>query len=179
MKIGCIGWGSLIWKPDKLEVAGQWLNDGPFLPIEFSRISDNGRVTLIIDPGTNQVKTLWNVMSLLNLDEAMENLRQREGTIPKNIHHVTRGLEVTDPVKVIVKDWLLTTDLEAAIWTGLSYSTKTKKKRPSIDEVITHLQNLQDKAQIDAQEYIQRAPRQIVTEYRKVIENRLGWHSLP
>ena len=51
MKIAILGWGSLIWNPDKLDFDKDfgWDPDGPKLPIEFSRISSNGRLTLIID----------------------------------------------------------------------------------------------------------------------------------
>ena len=49
MKIAILGWGSLIWNPRILKVAGDWTLDGPTLPIEFSRISDNDRLTLVID----------------------------------------------------------------------------------------------------------------------------------
>jgi hypothetical protein len=43
MKIAIVGWGSLIWDPRDLHLATA------ILPIEFSRISDNGRLTLVVD----------------------------------------------------------------------------------------------------------------------------------
>ena len=46
MKIAVLGWGSLIWDPKELDANNEWNNDGPFLPIEFARISNNGRLTL-------------------------------------------------------------------------------------------------------------------------------------
>ncbi len=49
MKIAYLGWGSLIWDPGMLPISGDWKPGGPVLPIEFSRISDNGRLTLVID----------------------------------------------------------------------------------------------------------------------------------
>ncbi|HOW68396.1 MAG TPA: hypothetical protein P5055_13320 [Candidatus Paceibacterota bacterium] len=49
MSIAILGWGSLIWNPRDLPITGDWQGDGPVLPIEFTRISDNGRLTLVID----------------------------------------------------------------------------------------------------------------------------------
>jgi hypothetical protein len=45
MRIACVGWGSLVWDPRDLPVKGAWRPDGPRLPIEFARQSDNGRLT--------------------------------------------------------------------------------------------------------------------------------------
>ena len=63
MKIACIGWGSLIWNSGVLKIRNKWYEDGPILPIEFSRISDDGRVTLIIDKSGTPVRTLWALMT--------------------------------------------------------------------------------------------------------------------
>ena len=49
MKIAVLGWGSLIWNKGKLRLTTNWTDGGPVLPIEFSRISDDGRLTLVID----------------------------------------------------------------------------------------------------------------------------------
>ena len=49
MKIAILGWGSLIWNQNGLPVKGQWKKNGPVLPIEFSRVSRDGRLTLVID----------------------------------------------------------------------------------------------------------------------------------
>jgi nitroreductase len=48
LRIACLGWGSLIWKPENLPIIGEWKNDGPMLPIEFSRESGGQRITLVI-----------------------------------------------------------------------------------------------------------------------------------
>ena len=49
MKIAVLGWGSLIWNKGNLRLTTNWTDGGPILPIEFSRISDDGRLTLVID----------------------------------------------------------------------------------------------------------------------------------
>ena len=47
LRIACLGWGSLLWDPRSLPMAGPFRDDGPRLPIEFSRIARDGRATLV------------------------------------------------------------------------------------------------------------------------------------
>jgi hypothetical protein len=54
MRIAFVGWGSLIWNPGKLPLATNWTEVGPILPIEFSRISKDGRLTLALTNGTER-----------------------------------------------------------------------------------------------------------------------------
>lgn len=43
MKIAVLGWGSLIWKRGNLAVAGDFIPAGPRVPIEYCRVSTDGR----------------------------------------------------------------------------------------------------------------------------------------
>ena len=47
MKIAILAWGSLL-RSETMKI-GKWQIDGPFLPLELSRISNDGRLTLVID----------------------------------------------------------------------------------------------------------------------------------
>ena len=80
MKTAVLGWGSLVWDPRELKTAGQFAPNGPLLPVEFCRISADGRLTLAIDETFGAVCTIYSAPSALEaLDAAIENLRLREG----------------------------------------------------------------------------------------------------
>ena len=79
MKTAILGWGSLIWQPKDLKFDTNigWKENGPILPIEFARISKDGRLTLVITPNGTDVKTLYAVSSFDNLELAVLNLKKR------------------------------------------------------------------------------------------------------
>jgi hypothetical protein len=111
--IAVIGWGSLPWDPRELRVEGQpgqqFTADGPALPLAFSRVSKDGRLTLVIDPKTigagrkpstpagGDAYALY-ARSMYKFDNrydyggenqsglgcAIQNLREREGSTNKN-----------------------------------------------------------------------------------------------
>ena len=87
MKIAILGWGSLIWLPKdlKFDTNSGWKENGPVLPIEFARISKDGRLTLVITPNGTDVPTLYAVSSFDSLDLAVLNLAVREGSGRKSI----------------------------------------------------------------------------------------------
>ena len=59
MKIVYLGWGSLIWNTKGLKTKGEWQNDGPLLPVEFARVSRDGRLTLVLYPGAKKFRVQW------------------------------------------------------------------------------------------------------------------------
>lgn len=170
-QIACIGWGSLIWNPENLKCTNEWQSNGPLLPIEFTRISKDKRVTLIIDEAAKPIQTLWSLMNTENLREAIESLKEREKS--EKIDFVTATEASEDPVKHKIIEWLRLYHLDAAIWTSLSY--KQNSTRPSIDDIVAHLKSLNQSDRTRAEEYVRKAPKQIMTEYRKRIEEELGW----
>jgi len=179
MKIACLGWGSLIWHPDGLKVDGVWRENGPQLPIEFTRQSDNDRITLIVDPVAKPITVLWSLMSMNILEDAIASLQERERTGKRGIHHVVANDKTDDVVKSTVLAWLNTVNLDAAIWTGLSYNRRINDGvRLSLDYVIQHLKSTSGETRVIAEEYIRKTPKQIKTEYRRAIEQELGWTAL-
>ena len=77
--IAVIGWGSLIWSPGRLELQSGWRRDGPLLPVEFARVSQDGRLTLVIveSDEVDEQRALWALSGFSDIESAIENLRAR------------------------------------------------------------------------------------------------------
>jgi hypothetical protein len=71
--------------------------------------------------------------------------------------------------------WAEAHGLEAVIWTALGHKFRGKEVAPTVEQVIEHLRSLSGKKLENTRRYIERAPRQIDTEYRRRIEAALGW----
>ena len=89
MKIAIIAWGSLVWDPRKLRIKGEWKNQGPRLQIEFSRVSKDGRLTLVVDDNDGvEVQTYCAQSVQCELGDAIADLSEREATLRKRIGFV-------------------------------------------------------------------------------------------
>lgn len=175
MVIACLGWGSLIWKPDTLPLASEWFMDGPVLPIEFARVSDNGDLTTAICANAPGCKVLWAVLDLQNLDEAREALRIREG-IPGDREDGIGSFVVGTTAAGVIAEWAILRQLDAVIWTGLPARFEgIEGLVPTADDAVAYLASLRGDAQDRARDYIKQVPAQIATPYRGEIVTRLCW----
>ena len=129
MKIAYFAWGSLLWDSEGLDLQTPWKKTSIRLPINFSRISDNGkgRLTLVIDNINGISNPIYYALTKNNnLNIAIENLKIREGTIPKYIGYInlknetsrySERLTQTDIQKI--KKFALKNKIDAIIWTDL------------------------------------------------------------
>lgn len=79
MKIAVLAWGSLVWDRRNLAIVAEFRPNGPNLPLEFSRVSSDGRLTLVIDEIFGVPCATYSAVSACdNLKTAIENLRDRE-----------------------------------------------------------------------------------------------------
>jgi hypothetical protein len=178
MKIACLGWGSLIWNIGSLPSQREWFKDGPFAPIEFTRQSSDGRITLVIDPTASPVRLLWAHMLSPDLASAKQALRDREGITAKEWEPMIGAWQHGEPAPAIIpglERWADAHGLDAAIWTALGPKLDNREASPSADQVVQYLRGLTGTTRDNAKQYIERAPRQIDTEYRRRIEAALGW----
>jgi hypothetical protein len=187
MKIAILGWGSLIWQPKDLKFDTNigWKENGPVLPIEFARISNDGRLTLVITPNGTEVPTLFAVSSFDSLDLAVLNLKKREGTVKENIGSYNKSKDEFFPkdfsFKENIKKWIQTTDFDDVIWTNLPENWEIRNKEKVVIKIIDpkdrieYLQNLIGAESALAEEYIRNTPKQIATTYRELIIEALGW----
>lgn len=182
MTIVCLGWGSLIWdhcRAAELPTRGGWHEDGPLLPIEFARVSDNGRLTLVITPGAKLVPVLWAELAVDSLDVAIASLCKREGqkggdpTSRNNVGQCPDGRGGLGESEI--EHWRTNKGLEHVIWTALRPRSKGKNGKlepgrvPTCSEALRHLDALPSDIAALAAKYIRNTPSQIQTEYRQVI----------
>jgi hypothetical protein len=181
VKIAVLGWGSLIWCPRNLQIKGQWNENGPLLPIEFARLSRDGRLTLVLYPGADKVQTLWGYSVYEDLDQAIENLREREETIRERIGFVsipegTSNCQVVPQVLDSIRQWAVEREFDAVIWTDLPSNFKKETGMDiNEDNVIIYLKDLTGDELKEAEKYIRRAHGQVMTKIRRRIEDELDW----
>jgi hypothetical protein len=177
VNIAVIAWGSLVpfpqgTKPDDvpLELTTAWSETGPMLPVEFSRISCDGRLTLVIDHTAADPCRTFDAKAKTELDAAKENLRLRE-RMPsaKNIGSMKKGDAPTDATTIIIGAWLATKDdYDAAIWTGLPPNFEAKSgQKFDAPNALRYLDSLKGAIRDEAYTYIVEAPETIGTPVRK------------
>ena len=171
MKIACLGWGSLVWDTRELPVASDWFQDGPHLPLEFSRQSADDRITLVIDESADPSPALWALIHAQSLSEAIGELSRREGAKANTIGRWP-GMDTNFyPYSDKVENWALTHGIDAVVWTALPPGMRSSRGvSPSLAELIGHLRSLDSGTCAKAAEYVFKAPGQIKTRYRPALE---------
>lgn len=180
-RIACLGWGSLIWEPKDLPIHREWFDDGPLISVEFARQSLDGRITLVLVETELLVPSLWAVINTVDLDSSIEALRCREGISKKNVEkHVCRWSVGQPSPKLIpnLSEWADTNNVDHVVWTGLPPKFNGEEISPTAEQVVEYLKKLSGEKRENAERYIRRAPRQIDTKYRRVIESSLHWYSI-
>ncbi len=182
MKIAILGWGSLIWDPRELkgQFKDDWQKGGPTLPIEFSRISSDARLTLVIDPKNGRdVQTPFVESCRGALEDAICDLRCREGTTLKNIGYIdlkrNEGRSKQWKVVVTIKEWAAISHFDAVVWTDLPDNFEKKRgKEFSVPNAVEYLQGLPQNVQSEARKYIRKAPDEVKTPLRDELQKN-GW----
>lgn len=176
VRIACIAWGSLIWEPRELKLASGWRPDGPLLPLEFVRDSDDSdELAIVMHEAAPPMPTYWALLDTGDLAAAREMLRQREkirSEYPQWVGSIPNPCGAEDPR---VADWLRAHELDAAVWTALPAKfAKVSERAPSAHEAVAFLAGLQGETRQKAEEYVRKVPPEISTLYRKLFEEKLG-----
>jgi hypothetical protein len=191
MKIAILGWGSLIWNPRDLEInktkgKNGWHDDGPMLPIEFARISQDGRLTLVIVPGVKSVQTLYAISKFKVLDHAVLDLAVREGCGRKHIGFYNKIMDNFEPKEFEFKNqiecWInnkkYDEGIDAVIWTNLTEKLKDGNgKEWNKKNIVEYLNSLPSNKKALAEQYVRRTPVTIDTKIRKKLEKN-GWSKI-
>lgn len=186
MDIYFLGWGSLIWdKERELKTDSDWKLGGPVLKIEFSRVSSDGRLTLVIDRKNGSNVSTYFAKSVRNeLEEAIADLMTREGTVKRMIGFVdlinnssSLDLFPNQPdVFDSIKDWCKQRGYKVVVWTALDSQFEEKVgKKYSPTNALKYLRDLPEPKKVKAKEYIKRAPVEVETEFRKLFNSVEGF----
>jgi len=176
VKIACLGWGSLIWKPDNLPVASEWFGDGPRLPVEFSRVGDSGELATALCANAEPVPVLWAWLAAPTLEAACAALKEREG-IPAERDDGIGSLAIGGHCAGVISRWAREHGAQGVIWTGLPPRLNGVEGRiPTIDEAVAYLASLEGEVRQHARHYLEAVPAQIDTPYRQTI--RKLWLSI-
>jgi len=181
MKIAYIGWGSLIWNQGSLKLKGTWQSDGPYLPVEFARVSQDRRLTLVLYRGASPVQTLWTYAEDENLNAAIKGLKIREGASANRIGYLSlrngkSRCRVIEDLVFVIESWLKDKGLDAAVWTDLpaNFAERTGMAFTS-ENAISYLKSLEGEALAAARNYIVNAPASIDTPIRRAVGEDMGW----
>lgn len=179
-RIGILGWGSLLWEggPEFDKWHDSWHYDGPSLKIEFSRISTTrlGALTLVIDPAHGcPTRVAWCLSKRKRIEDAIADLRCREGTTIRNIGYASVEKKPEQPDTLDTEDpivaWAREKNLNAVVWTALRSNFKEKAGRPfSVNNVMAYLRTLDAPGKAKAAEYVWRAPEFVHTPVRSVLQ---------
>lgn len=172
MRIAILGWGSLVWDKRDLSIKGRSKTRGPKLPLEFSRKSSDGRLTLIIDEnhGTPPTLTRYAISKFKDVGDAVCDLRHREGTPLSNIGIMGGGVkEQRLPASKIAQEaigaWLKKNKgtIDVVIWTNLGPNDNFAFSGRSAEQ---YLKSLKGVCRDKAREYLVRAPKEVKTPLR-------------
>lgn len=181
MNIACIAWGSLLWKPQPLKLASGWHRDGPPLPLEFVRQSDDfAELSLALCEGARPVPTYWAWLATRDLGKARAMLGAREQIRP-GYPECVGSIPPIDGAHIDprIQAWMQGKGIDAVVWTALPAKFAGASGRaPSSEEAVAWLDSLQGQDRAKAEDYIRRTPAHIDTRYRRLIEQRLGWRPL-
>lgn len=188
MKSVVLAWGSLVWDPRELQIAAKFMADGPLLPVEFCRISKDGRLTLAIDETFGALCKTYSAPSRLDsLDAAIENLQVREemssvravGFVePRSGRQSELAIQSHPQVVATIGAWVESTGYDAAIWTALTsnFDDWGKAGEPfSVSAAMEYLETLESE---DAEKfaralaYIRKAPPEVETPVREGVAKR-------
>lgn len=185
MRIAILSFGSLVKNSKGLSI-GKWVHNGPLLPVEFSRISRNKRLTLVINERQGVLNKAWYSISKLdNLDNVIAEVQKREkiedgylktiGFIDiqnKNINW--HSLEHrTETCKAILA-WAEKNKFDAVVWVDLNVRFKDAIGVPYTPyNALNYIKTLTGNDRKRAIYYINSIPPQIKTNFRTLYNEYL------
>ena len=191
MRIGILGWGSLLWETETDKAIEfdkhhkNWKCDGPLLKLEFSRISctRDGALTLVLDydNGGNRSQVAYALSKRKLPEDAVCDLRCREGTVLERIgcyfadgSDKTRWAGAHEDAQKAIKGWAKGR-VDIVVWTALASNLCQKEGETLLDAARRHVKSLDDKGRAKAAKYVWCAPDFIDTSLQKELKSWLPW----
>jgi hypothetical protein len=188
VKVAILGWGSLLWD-QRAEFDAHheaWKFDGPSLKLEFSRISRTrfNSLTLVLDyrnRNGNMCQVAYALSKRNNPDDAICDLRCREGTVRRNIGFCfadgSPGQSREEEALKSIRHWASENKMDVVIWTDLASNFQEESRiignKPfSIEAAVSYIQALNAEEKSKAAEYVWRAPEFIDTPLRRALQSQ-------
>ena len=127
MKIAYLAWGSLLWNDKNLNLKTKWEKTSFNLPLNFSRISDNGkgRLTLVVDQNGYENPVYFAIAKTNDLNIALTKLKNREKTTKSNVGYINltkdsyRSTLLTIEQLQKIKLFAEKNNIDSVIWTDI------------------------------------------------------------
>jgi hypothetical protein len=179
-KIAILGWGSLLWHPHAAFESrhGEWRFDGPWLPLEFSRISpaSKGGLTLVIDPVHGvATQTAYCLSTRYSMEQARQDLQEREWAKMVDLigcfeRGTGAGATPSGGVDAAITDWSAAKDIDAVVWTAYPANFQEKTGTEfSVAAATAYLKALPRDERRRAVKYIHKAPSFVQTPLRTAL----------
>ena len=188
VKTAVLAWGSLVWDPRELKTAAEFVANGPLLPIEFCRVSADGRLTLVdrrnlrrssARPIPRRARSKVSMRRSRTSESGKETDARSSRLCRTRLRQTERRRHAT-PSASCRDDRSLgdANGYDAAIWTALAsnFGEPGKGGEPfSVTAAIRYLETLegQDAAEFArALDYIRKAPPEVETPVRDEVAKR-------
>lgn len=181
LKIAFLAWGSLLSTANKkkLSIVGNKFNaNGPVIPLELSRISGDGRLTLVIDENAGAKNKAFYAISKHNsVNKAFDELVSVEKVQPNRIGVVdiknkqtsecaTRHSETT----MSIAKWAKSNGIDVVLWSGLGRKFKDKiDVKFSTQAAVNYLNGLPKEERETSLKYIKSLPKNIETPVKNSV----------
>lgn len=148
------------------------------LPIEFARESADGRITLVLCNGVKAVQSYWCLLSVEDVSAGILALAYREGITSRMAKDIGRWNSVDDKSHGMcaaeITKWAKLQGLDGVAWTNLPCGLRNSRGvMPTEEGVLAHLTQLSGEQLESAKHYVEMAPAQINTGYRRAIVSSL------
>ena len=175
MKIAILGFGNLIKIKSKNLSIGKWQQSGPTLPLEFSRISKDGRLALVIDQKNGTDNTVFFALSRCkSLKNAVDQFQKHEkinfnrvGILDIKSKLQSECVARRPKILLQIYSWAKDNKIDAVIWNDLGVKFKSKVGYSySVYNAFCYLNKLAASKKKFVIKYIKSVPKEINTVFR-------------